>query len=102
MLRNTNNDYYRKRVKEENNFRAQFKPNNNFHPPRSNNYEQRPFSPHNQVNQIENENNSIAESDFPQRSQYSQQSQFNERTFERGGFSSRGTPRGGREEEEHH
>jgi hypothetical protein len=56
----------RKRIEEENNFKAQIKPNNNFHPPRPNNYERRPFSPHNQVSQIENDNTSIAESDFPQ------------------------------------
>jgi hypothetical protein len=57
----------RKRIEEENNFRAQIKPNNNnFHPPRPNNYERRPFSPHNQVSQIENDNTSTAESDFPQ------------------------------------
>ena len=50
---------------EENSFRAQIKQNNdNFHPPRPNNYERRPFAPHNQVNQIENDNNSTAESDY--------------------------------------
>jgi len=33
-------DEYRKRIEEENNFRAQIKQsNNNFHPPRPNNYE---------------------------------------------------------------
>ena len=57
-------DDYRKRIKEENNFRAQIKQsNNNFHPLRPNSYEQRSFTPHNQVNQIENDNNSTAESD---------------------------------------
>jgi hypothetical protein len=63
----------RKRSEEENNFRAQIKANNNnFYHPRPNNYERRPFSPHNQVNQIENDNTSMAESDFPQQSQYNQ------------------------------
>ena len=32
-------DDYRKRIEEENSFRAQIKQNNNFHPPRPNNYE---------------------------------------------------------------
>ena len=51
-------DDYKKRIEEENNFRAQINQNNNFHPPRPNNYDRRPFTPHNQVNQIENDNNS--------------------------------------------
>ena len=73
-----------KKIEEENNFRAQIKQsNNNFHPPRPNNYERRPFTPHNQVNQIENDSNSIAKSDYADQNQYNQQSQFNERTFER-------------------
>jgi hypothetical protein len=80
----------KKRIKEENNFRAQIKQNNNFHPPRPNNYERRPFSPQNQVNQIENDNNSTAESDYAHQNQYNQQSQFKEKTFERGGFGTRG------------
>jgi len=42
-----------KRIEEENNFRTQIKQsNNNFHPQRPNNYERRPFTLHNQVNQI--------------------------------------------------
>ena len=84
-----------KRIEEENNFRAQIKQsNNNFHPLRLNNYERRPFTLHNQVNQIENDNNSIAESDYAHQNQYNQRSQFNERTFERGGFGTRGRGRG--------
>ena len=81
-------DDYRKRIKEENNFGAQIK-QNNFHPPKPNNYERRPFTPHNQVNQIENDNNSTTESDYAHQNQYNQRSQFVERTFERGGFSAR-------------
>jgi len=57
-------DDYRKRIEEENSFRAQTKQNNNFHPPRPNNYERRPFATHNQVNQIKNDNNSTTKSDY--------------------------------------
>ena len=67
--------------------------NNNFHPPRPNNYERRPFTPHNQVNQIENDNNSTAKRDYAHQNQYNQQIQFNERTIERGTFGTRGRGR---------
>jgi hypothetical protein len=80
------NEDYRKRIEKENSFRHQNK-NNNFHPPKQNNYERRQFG---QVNQVEN-NNSTTESNFSPQHQYN--SQYNERTFERGGFNIRG--RGG-------
>ena len=89
-------DDYRKRIEEENYFRAQIKQSNiNFYAPKPNNYERRPFTPHNQVNQIENDHNSTAESDYAHQNQYNQRSQFNDRTFERGGFATRGRGRGG-------
>jgi hypothetical protein len=56
------------------------------------NFEQRPISHHPQVNQIENENTATTESNFPQ----NKRGQFNDKTFDRGGFNSRGPPRGGR------
>ena len=87
-------DDYRKGIEEENNFSTYIKQSNNFHPLRPNNYERRPFTPHNQVNQIENDNNSTAKSDYAHQNQYNQRSQFNERTFERGGFATRGRGRG--------
>ena len=60
-----------KRIEEENNFRTQIKQsNNNFHPQRPNNYKRRPFTPHNQVNQIENDNNSTTKSDYAHQNQY--------------------------------
>ena len=65
-------DDYRKGIEEENNFRAQIKQSNNFHPPRPNNHDRRPSTTHNQVNQIKNDNNSIAQSDYAHQNQYNQ------------------------------
>jgi hypothetical protein len=62
------------------------KSSNNFQPPRPNNYERRPFTPHNQVNQIENDSNVTAQSEYTHQNQYNQRSQFNETTFERENF----------------
>jgi hypothetical protein len=87
-------DDYRKRIKEKNNFKSQAKQNNNsLHIPSSNNFERRPFAPHNQVNQIENDT-TASKSNFTSPNHFNQQSQYHERTFERSSFTQRGRGRG--------
>jgi len=77
---------YRQRIKEENNFRNQAKLNN------SRDFERRPFAPHNNVNQIENDI-IVSKSNFASPNHFNQQSQYHERTFERGSFAQRGRGR---------
>jgi hypothetical protein len=45
------------------------------------------------VNQIGNDSNSTAQSEYAHQNQYNQRSQFNERTFERGSFGAAGRGR---------